>query len=131
MKGAAVGDVAMLNHEDTVRLDVEALAELYRDLSPAGAEAVLARAQEEVMLRLGGLSEPHRSGQWAELARRARALRAISEQVGLTTLARVAGDVAICAARCEATALGATLDRLDRIACRSLAELWDMQGTGG
>lgn len=126
-----MGEVAILNHDDAVRLDAGALAALYRDLGPQGADAVLARAMEEVALRLDGLPGPHRSGQWAELARRARALRAIAEQVGMTTLARVAGDVAACAARCEAPALGATLARLDRIACRSLAELWDMQGTGG
>ena len=126
-----MGDVATLQHEECVRLDAEALVALYRDLGPAGADAVLVRALREVTLRLEGLAEPHRIGQWAELSRRARALRAIAEQVGLTTLARVAGDVTTCAALCDAPALEATLARLDRIACRSLAELWDMQGTGG
>jgi len=126
-----VGDVATLQHEETVRIDAGALVALYQDLGPRGAEAVLGRAMQEVSLRLDGLGETHRTGQWAELARRARALRAIAEQAGLTTLARVAADVALCAGRCEAPALGATLARLERIACRSLAELWDMQGTGG
>jgi len=78
-----VGDVATLQHEECVRLDAEALVALYRDLGPAGADAVLVRALREVTLRLEGLAEPHRIGQWAELSRRARALRAIAEQVGL------------------------------------------------
>jgi hypothetical protein len=123
-----VGELATLDHDDAVRLDAGALAALYRDLGPQGADAVVSRAMSEVALRLESLSGPYLSGQWADLARRARALRAIAEQVGLTTLARVSGDVATCAARGEAPALGATLARLDRIACRSLAQLWDVQG---
>jgi HPt (histidine-containing phosphotransfer) domain-containing protein len=131
MRGAEVGDVAMLIHDDRVRLDRDAVHLLARDLGPAGAESVLARAMEEIAQRLESLTQPHLTGQWAELARRARGLAAVAEQIGLTTLARVAGDVATCAARTEAPALGATLARLERIAHRSLSELWDMHDLRG
>jgi len=126
-----VREVAVLAHEESVRLDRETLGTLVRDLGPNGAEIVLARAMEEIAQRLESLAEPHQSGRWAELARRARGLKAIAEQVGMTTLARVAGDVASCATRFEAPALGATLARLDRITYCSLTELWDLQDFGG
>jgi hypothetical protein len=122
--------VNSLEHEEVVRLDDAVLYRLQADLGPLGAENVVCRAIEEIATRLEALAEPHRSGRWAELARRARGLVAIAEQIGMTTLARVAGDVAQCAERGDAAALGAVLQRLDRIAHRSLSAVWDMQDFG-
>ncbi len=130
--GGATGacDVAVLEHEDAVRLDAGILIGLQRDLGPLGAENVVCRATEEIAQRLGEMSQPHRAGRWADLARRARGLAAVADQVGMATLGRVARDVAACAARGDAAALGATLARLDRITHRSLAAVWDMQDFG-
>ncbi|MEM1430061.1 MAG: hypothetical protein AAGG09_11440 [Pseudomonadota bacterium] len=122
-------DVSQLEHDEDVRLDSACLIALYRDLGPLGAESVLSRAMSEIARRLDGLSEPYRSGCWRDLARNARSLSAISEQVGMRALARVARDVASCATWGDAAGLGATLARLDRIAHRSLAAVWDMTGT--
>ncbi|MEM0936850.1 MAG: hypothetical protein AAGJ91_13220 [Pseudomonadota bacterium] len=127
---AQQSDVTILELEEAVRLDPAYLVALFRDLGPPAAQSVLARAITEIGERLEGLSEPHRSGRWGELARRARALSAIAEQVGMTEFSRVARSVAECAAREDAPALGATLARLDRVAHRSLAAVWDMTGTG-
>lgn len=126
-----MGGVARLSHEEKIALDPECLSVLLCDLGPIGAEAVICRAMEEIAQRLDSLAEPHLSGQWMELARRARGLAAIAEPIGMTKLSAVSTDVAVCAARCEAPALGATLARLDRVAHRSLAAIWDMQDFGG
>ena len=124
-------ETSRLTHDEAVRLDADALVALMRDLGRQRAEGVLARTMEEIALRLERLPEPHLSGEWQEVARRARALGAIAVQAGMTTLARVAADVASCAERGDGPALSATLARLDRIAYRSIVELWDLQGTGG
>src|SRR6056297_1786705 len=85
--------VAVLAHEDTVRLEAGVLLDLQRDLGPLGAENVICRAIEEIAFRLEELPEPHRSGRWAEVARRARGLAAVAEQVGMATLGRMSRDV--------------------------------------
>ena len=127
---AAAPEVGRLEHHEEVRLDPCCLSALYRDLGPLAAETVLTRAMSEIAARLEGLTEPHRSGRWAELARRARALSAIAEQVGMASVARVARSVADCAASGDAAGIGATLARLDRIASRSLDAIWAVTGTG-
>ena len=125
-----MSEPAQIHHAECVSLDAGHVLELYRDLGPAGAESVLARAMEEIVVRVAALSDFHRAGRWADVARRAGTLRAIAEQVGMTTLARVAGDVSRCAARGDPASLGATLARLDRTAHRSLAAMWDLQDFG-
>lgn len=131
MAVVGLNDVAGLQHDETVHLDPDKLGALYRDLGPRQTEVVLTRALEEIGQRIEALPEPYQEGRWAELARRARSLIAIADQIGMSKLARVAGDVAICAERCEAPALGACLARLDRIAQNSLAAIYDMANIGG
>ena len=55
----------------------------------------------------------------------ARSMIAISEQIGLTTLSRVAQDVTHALDNCDLPAVGATMFRLMRIGERSLTEIWD------
>jgi hypothetical protein len=122
-----VVEPSTLKHDEPVRLDPERLAMLFRQLGPAGAENVIARAMEELGHRLAELAPLRRDGRLGDLSRRARSLIAIAEQIGLASFARVSGDVAICAARSDEPALAATLARLERIADRSLLAIWDMQ----
>lgn len=118
---------AMLVHEEPVRFDPGSLEALYAQLGPVGAENVVCRAMEELALRLADLESLHRAGRLKELAKVARSLIAIADQVGLKSFARVAYDVAQCACRDDPVALGATLCRLERIGDRSLTAVWDMQ----
>ena len=93
----------------------------------AGAEDVVCRALEELALRLSHCEGLFRAGQWPELRKNVRSLIAIGEQVGMTALAQVAGDVTICIDRPDPTALAATLSRLLRIGERSLTAVWDIE----
>ncbi|RYH06415.1 hypothetical protein [Tropicimonas sp. IMCC6043] len=121
---------AILHHEEPVRLDPDSLEARYSELGPAGAENVVCRAMEELALRLSDLAALHRAGRLDQLARIARSMVAIAGQVGLTSFARVAGDVARCAQSGDPIALGATLCRLERIGDLSLTAVWDMQDPG-
>ncbi len=99
---------------------------LYAELGPIGAEAVVCRAMEELALRLDGLGKLHQSGQLKEIARVSRSMAAIADQVGLESFSYVSGAVAQCALKGDATALAATLRRLERIGERSLTAIWDV-----
>lgn len=112
---------------ETVSLDRDQLAGLYRQMGEAGAEDVVCRAIEELALRLGHCERLWRVRDLVSLRKSARSMIAIADQIGMTTLARVAQDVTHCADSADPVALSATLTRLIRIGERSLTAVWDLQ----
>lgn len=96
-------------------------------LGEAGAEDVVCRALEELAVRLSHTERCYREARSGDLRKSARSLVAISDQIGMQMLSRVAADVAVCVDRGDAVALAATLSRLLRIGERSLSEIWDLQ----
>lgn len=122
--------IATLSHDEPVRLDSEQLAVLFRRLGPVAAEGVVARAMEEITLRISELAPLADARRLADLAHRAQRLVAIAEQIGLVAFSRVAADVAGCAERGDPAALGATMARLERLYERSVLALWDLQDMG-
>ena len=119
--------VADLRFEDEIGLDRSSLETLFMQLGPTGAEDVVCRAMEELASRLAELRDYHDRNAFQELARRARSLIAIADQVGLISLAEVAADVMTCANRLDIPALAATLSRLERVGDRSLTAVWDQR----
>lgn len=103
------------------------LEQLYMQLGSAGAEDVVCRALEELAVRLTHTERFYRSGALSDMRKSARSLIAIADQVGMGTLARVAGDVTGCIDAGDGTALAATLARLLRIGDTSLNEIWELQ----
>lgn len=110
-----------------VSVDHDRLGTLYVQLGEAGAEDVVCRALEELAQRLGACDLMFRDAQWTELRKNVRSLIAISEQIGMNALARIAADVTGCIDRGDGTAVAATLSRLIRVGERSLTAVWDMQ----
>ncbi len=116
---------------EVVRLERRCLADLYAQLGEPAAEEVICRAMEELAMRIAMLDRSQAAGDWAALAKGARSLVAIAEQVGMTLLAHVAADVTHCAERCDVPATAATLARLVRTAERSLTAVWDSHDLSG
>lgn len=116
---------------ETVRLDHGRVESLYRQLGETGAEDVICRAIEELAVRLAHCERLWRKGRLEDLRKSARSLIAIADQIGMTTLSRVAGDVTRTIDAQDAAALGATLCRLMRIGERSLTAVWDLQDISG
>ncbi len=112
---------------ETVRVDQDRLGALYAELGEAAAEDVVCRAMEELALRLSHCSRLHSAGHWHELRKCARSLIAISDQIGMHALARVAADVIETLDAGDSPATGATLARLLRIGEQSLTAIWDLQ----
>jgi len=122
-----VDNITALEQTESVRLDPERLGELYQQLGPAGAEDMLCRAVEELALRLTTCEQFWRQGDRTALRKSARSLVAISDQIGMIMLARVANDVAQSIDFRDDIATSATLCRLMRVGERSLTAVWDQQ----
>lgn len=122
-----VDKILTLEHKESVRLDTERLSGLYRQLGDQNALDVLCRTVEELAVRLSNCERFWRQRNWDDLRKCAKSLVAIADQIGMTVLARVAGDVAQSVDTGDAVATGATLGRLIRVGERSLTAVWDQQ----
>ncbi len=119
--------VLRIRLSEPVSVDQDRLGALFAELGEAGAEDVVCRAMEELALRLSHCSRLHETGQWDDLRKCARSLVAISEQIDMLVLVRVANDVIDTIDARDIPAVSATLARLLRIGEQSLTAIWDLQ----
>lgn len=119
--------VKKLTLGEPVRLDSDRLGALYSQLGDAGAEDVICRAMEELAVRMAHCERLYQQAKWTELRKSVRSLVAISEQIGMHLLSRVALDVTRAIDGNDTIATAATLARLLRIGERSLSAIWDLQ----
>lgn len=125
-RGETLEHVTVLKQAETVRLDCDRLDMLVSQLGEAAAENVICRALEEIAVRLSHAQRCHREGRLPDMRRSVRSLIAISDQIGMGTLARVAGHVTACIDEGDPVALSATLARLMRIGESCIGEMWDI-----
>jgi len=114
-------------HNETVRLDPGKLNELYTQLGEAGAEDVVCRAIEELAVRLSHCERLWRQSDLPNLRKSARSLVAIADQIGMSAMAQIAGDVTDAIDLDDNPAIAATLFRLLRVGERSLTAVWEQQ----
>jgi hypothetical protein len=114
-------NVVALPVKERVRQDSEPIATIYRNLGTSSAEQVVTRALAELALTMAGLAAQVRDREMQDLARQLRRLQRMSENLGMTSLSLVAGDVRGCLERGDVTAFSAVWARLVRIAERSLS----------
>lgn len=126
-----MAQLTRLRPDEPVLLERGRLAELYASAGEFQAEEIICRAMEELALRLALMERAYSARELPAVAKCARGLVAIADQVGMAKLAAVARDVASCAEHGDAAALGATLARLMRISDRSLTAVWDSAGLSG
>lgn len=114
-------NVVTLPVKERVRQDSEPIATIYRNLGTSSAEQVVTRALGELALTMAGLAAQVRDREMQDLSRQLRRLQRMSENLGMTSLGLVAGDVRDCLERGDVTAFSAVWTRLVRIAERSLS----------
>ena len=114
--------VRRLTPREVVRQDVEAIAEIYRNLGAPVAEQLVTRALGELALTMAGIAEKVNRQETQDLGRQLVRLRRLAEDIGLSSLATVAGDAGTCLLRGDATAFAAVWARLMRVAKTSLAQ---------
>lgn len=110
---------------ERVWLDPSRIGSLYAELGGTEVQALLDRAMAELSAIQRELAAQYASRDLEGFARNLRRVRRISDHLGLTTVATVAGDVAHCLDTGDATALAATWARLSRSARQALAGGWD------
>ena len=124
-----VEQVTLLKQDERVRLDPQRLDTLFDQVGETGAEDIVCRALEELAARLSHAERCYREGRIEDMRKSSRSLIAIADQVGMSLLAGVAGDVTASIDTGDHVALAATFARLLRIGERSLCEIWDVQDT--
>ena len=117
--------VNVLEFDERVQLDPRPLEALHQDMGSDAAEAVLRRAMRELALRLARIEMRDGIQTMADLAQAARGIVGIASEIGMTSLAEVASDVAAAAGRCDVPAAAATAARLARIGDHSLMAAWE------
>lgn len=122
-----MADISVLHHREGVRLDPDRVVALYAELGETPADAVLCRSIEELAVLIAAAQQAAREGLAGALIDAAARLARLAEQIGMVTLARVAGDVGQVARLGDGAAVAATLARLVRIGDRSLTAVWDLQ----
>ena len=122
--------VALLTVDEAVRIDLQRLDQLIRELGEATAVQVIGAALEQLALALTRTLTATEKGDLAAVADHADQLSRIAWQVGLVTLAGVAVDVGSCAERQDRTGLAATASRLRRTGNRSLTQIWETPESG-
>jgi hypothetical protein len=116
-----MGEIATLRPREVVRQDVEAIAVIYRNLGAPVAEQMVTRALGELALTMAGIAEKVRAQDLRDLSRQLGRLGRLAADLGLLSLATVAGDARTCLERADGTAFSAVWARLMRVAERSLS----------
>ncbi|SDW74681.1 hypothetical protein [Litoreibacter albidus] len=129
--GYSMQDVVKLELREPVRVDPDRLVELCVAMGEMRAEVLITTTMEDLAKGMVEVEDAYLSHDMVTLVHRADALVATANKIGMTTFSRVADDVAVCARDCGGVALAATLNRLRRIADRSLSAVWDMQDLPG
>lgn len=119
--------IVQLKPAEQIRVDAEQLSGLYSNLGEIAAEDIVCRAMEELALRLAHCDRLYRGDDLNGLRKSSKSLVAISEQIGMNKLARVALQVTDCIDAGDTVALSATFSRLLRIGEGSLTAIWDLQ----
>ncbi|MGX9351517.1 hypothetical protein ACS3QZ_09955 [Shimia sp. W99] len=118
--------VPILRPCEDVSVDQDELARIYIQMDSA-ADDMVAQAIEELALRMPHAETLYQQSLPGDLAACAASISTIAARLGMTTLARVAGDVSTCCASGDPAALAATLSRMIRLGEGSLREIWDLQ----
>lgn len=96
--------------------DTEAVATIYRNLGAVTGQQIVTRALAEVAMTMAGLAAQMRSHDLRELPRQLRRLQSMAENLGMVSMAQVAGDLRRCHESGDATASAAVWARLIRVA---------------
>lgn len=119
----------VLTHREGISIDADLLAGLFAALGDELAEHCIAETLNALSAGIADLSLGHIQTNGTEVAVLAARISRQAETIGLSTLARVAGDVVTSCGQLDRASIAATLARLARVAEQALAELGDLRST--
>lgn len=124
-----MAQVTALAMEEAVLVDARRVSDIVNELGEYAAQNVIGLALEQMAVLLTGIESSLQQDDLAAAVQQAERLSRLAWQVGLSSLAGVAVDLASCAERQDLGALTAVRARLARVGNRSLTEIWE--GNGG
>ena len=110
---------------EVARFDPARLEQLCREKGEAQAESEAAEALSVIGKLLRSMG-PDKVLSDQDLAEYIDTLRGSADRIGMSTLARVAGDVRTCLDRGDQAAIAATMARLYRVGDRSIHAIFDL-----
>lgn len=119
--------ITKLTFMEEIQLDRDQLHALYVRFGPVQADRDMNKSLEDVALWLARLQKARKLGKHEDLLSGTDQLKQIARRLGMTTLARVARDVAELCQADDSAALSAAMARLTRVGERSLIAVWDLQ----
>ncbi|WP_342078046.1 hypothetical protein [Yoonia sp. SS1-5] len=120
-------DVVVLCCPDRLHFDPAPLTRLFSERDFAEAEEVVCRALEDIALRLEMLQNYLAASDFDNMAKPARRIGLVADQIGLMEVSIAAHHVAICLHQREGVALEATMARLERSFDVAVAEVWNFR----
>jgi hypothetical protein len=120
--------VQKLSLSESAVLDEQRISDLVAGMGVPQAEACIFRAVEDIAVRLGLCARLRDDDDWPEMARQARSIASIADQVGFSLLAIAARILHRCALGPDEVARSATFARLMHLGQGSIAILWADQG---
>ena len=123
-------NVCQIEFLEAVRVDPDRLVELCVSLGDMGAEQLIMVSMDELSVGMNRFCDYYAQSEWNKMVVQAASLERTASHVGMTTLGQVLCDVIECIEHKDSVALAATVERLGRIADRSLCAVWDMRDAG-
>jgi hypothetical protein len=117
--------------EEPARFNPGQLERLCERLGESRAEAEVGHALQRLAALLSDAAALRASGRTGDLEAALAALVRDAQMIGMATLARVGRHVLDCLETGDATALAATLARLERVGDRSIHAVWDLEDLSG
>ena len=124
-------DVSRLRPEEPASFNPERLERLCDEIGEVRAEHEVASALQTISVHLQDIRRIHPVEDADCLTGPTRQLAAVSDRIGMATLARVARDVLACIGDGDLVALAATHARLLRVGERSIHAIWDLEDVSG
>lgn len=119
--------LAILRHDEGIRVDAERLVAVYCGRSRCEAEEILQRGIEDLTSRVTEIQRHFDEGDGPALVRGARLAARMADRLGMTSFTSVACDLIVATEAADRSAQAAILARLLRIVDRSVSAIWDLR----
>lgn len=123
-----MASVVELRQSERILIDAPRLEALFRQMGDRAAEGFVMDCIEDISDRLAEIELATRNYSLTDVPFKAGRVASLCDEIGLISLARVAGDLGAAATRGDMVAYRAVWERLVRIGDRSLAQVWEMPG---
>jgi hypothetical protein len=119
--------VSQIKPFEAVILDTDLLDQMCVRMGYTQAESAITSAMEDLAVLLQYCGTLYRAEEYDTLRVTCQQIEGVAKRVGMSSLARVAKDVASLSQSGDSAALAATVGRLRRLGEQSLIAIWDRE----